>query len=264
MGHFCRPDLVVSLLLLKKCLEISQQRREELGHFQKESRLEKQKEGQEHLGRCQKGVTCKDRLEARILSRVQEQPRLKWGWGNQACGERECAEAVSLGSGAQACFSAPSPLRPALPACCVSMLSRVTLSQEHWGSSWSLPSTHVPSCLLALSMLSSLYNLFSVYIPQPRSASPTFTPTPRDNQQDSHCQKGLLQLPPPMQSLPWPPRGPNPLSPVVTQLSAELWFSNFSCCLVYFVMVCFPPGNLMVSGTSEKINTPQMKTAELG
>lgn len=39
-----------------KCLEkVSQGKREECGHLKEESKLEMQREGQEHLGRCKRG-----------------------------------------------------------------------------------------------------------------------------------------------------------------------------------------------------------------
>lgn len=56
-----------------------------LGLLKEESRLGRQKEGQNHLARCKRGATSEDRTKAQGQNRGQEQPGLEWG--DEACGE---------------------------------------------------------------------------------------------------------------------------------------------------------------------------------
>lgn len=89
MDKFCRPELVVGVISAhyKMFREISQRRRGELGLLKEESRLARQKEGQEPPDRCKRITACEERTEARGLSRGQVQPQLGWGgsglWGDK-------------------------------------------------------------------------------------------------------------------------------------------------------------------------------------
>ena len=64
----------MSFLPIIKCLEkVSHRKREECGHLKEKSRLERQKDGQEHLGRCQRGPH-KDRGKHKVCTKSKSSP----------------------------------------------------------------------------------------------------------------------------------------------------------------------------------------------